>query len=99
LGVGPPWYYDLDEMRRDYGDWITDYTDPKPHRYHAGLKAGRLSQPVLSWQMLLRSVVEKGAIAKTTFAGGWMKTLSAARRQSNEWPGRLYQPVDSRSVA
>ena len=45
LGVGPHWYYDLDEMRRDYGDWITGYTDPKPHRYHSGLKAGQLSQP------------------------------------------------------
>ena len=29
LGVGPHWYYDLDEMRRDYGDWITGYTDPE----------------------------------------------------------------------
>jgi ADP-ribosylglycohydrolase len=44
LGVGPHWYYDLDEMRRDYGDWITGYTDPQRHRYHAGLKAGQLSQ-------------------------------------------------------
>ena len=30
LGVGPHWYYDLDEMRRDNGDWISGYTDPKP---------------------------------------------------------------------
>jgi ADP-ribosylglycohydrolase len=37
LGVGPHWYYDLDEMRRDYGNWISGYTDPRPHRYHAGL--------------------------------------------------------------
>ena len=22
LGVGPHWYYDLAELRRDYGDWI-----------------------------------------------------------------------------
>jgi ADP-ribosylglycohydrolase len=29
LGVGPHWYYDLDEMRRDYGDWIADYTEPR----------------------------------------------------------------------
>jgi len=32
LGLGPHWYYDLTELRRDYGPWITDYTDPKPDR-------------------------------------------------------------------
>lgn len=30
LALGPHWYYDLDELRRDFGDWIEDYTDPKP---------------------------------------------------------------------
>jgi ADP-ribosylglycohydrolase len=44
MGVGPHWYYDLNEQHRDYGTWITDYTTPKPDRYHAGLKAGDLSQ-------------------------------------------------------
>jgi hypothetical protein len=44
LGLGPHWYYDLAEMRRDFGEWITDYTDPRPGRYHDGLKAGELSQ-------------------------------------------------------
>ena len=58
LGLGPHWYYDLEEMRRDYGDWIDGYTDPKPHRYHAGLKAGQLSQAGVITTMLLRSVVE-----------------------------------------
>jgi len=43
LGLGPHLYYDLTELRRDYGDWITRYTDPKPHRYHGGLTAGQLS--------------------------------------------------------
>jgi len=42
LGVGPHWYYDLGEMRRDFGTWITGYTNPKPHRYHGALKAGRI---------------------------------------------------------
>jgi ADP-ribosylglycohydrolase len=60
LGVGPHWYYDLDAMRRDYGDWINGYTDPKPGRYHAGLKAGQLSQAGLITTMLLRSVVDRG---------------------------------------
>ena len=67
LGVGPHWYYDLAEMRRDYGDWITYYTDPKPHRYHAGLKAGQLSQPGIILTMLLRSVVEKSGYDEDDF--------------------------------
>lgn len=45
LGVGPHWYYDLQAMRRDYGDWIDTYTEPRPDRYHAGVRAGQLSQP------------------------------------------------------
>jgi ADP-ribosylglycohydrolase len=36
LGLGPHWYYDLAELRRDYGEWIDGYTDPKPGRYHDG---------------------------------------------------------------
>lgn len=44
LGLGPHWYYDLAVLRRDYGDWIAAYADPKPGRYHSGLKAGQLSQ-------------------------------------------------------
>lgn len=67
LGVGPHWYYDLDEMRRDYGDWIDGYTDPLPHRYHAGLKAGQLSQGGIITTMLLRSVTEKGAYDEADF--------------------------------
>ena len=27
LGLGCHWYYDLEAMRADYGDWISDYTD------------------------------------------------------------------------
>ena len=67
LGVGPHWYYDLDEMHRDYGDWISGYTDPKPHRYHAGLKAGQLSQAGIITTMLLRSVVEKSGYDEADF--------------------------------
>ncbi len=67
LGAGPHWYYDLAEMRRDYGEWITGYTEPKPHRYHAGLKAGQLSQAGIITEMLLRSVVEKGEYDEADF--------------------------------
>ena len=67
LGVGPHWYYDLAEMRRDYGDWISGYTEPKPHRYHAGLKAGQISQPGVILTMLLRSLVEHGDYDESDF--------------------------------
>jgi ADP-ribosylglycohydrolase len=67
LGVGPHWYYDLEEMRREYGKWITDYTDPKTHRYHAGLKAGQLSQAGIITTMLLRSVVDKKGYDENDF--------------------------------
>ncbi len=67
LGLGPHWYYDLAELRRDYGPWITDYTDPKPDRYHGGLKAGALSQAGIILVMLLRSVVERGGYDEADF--------------------------------
>ncbi len=40
LALGSHWYYDLDQLHADYGEWISDYTTPKPGRYHAG-KCGR----------------------------------------------------------
>lgn len=58
LGLGPHWYYDLAELHRDYGEWITDYTDPRPGRYHDGLKAGQLSQAGCILKLTLRSLVE-----------------------------------------
>lgn len=67
LGVGPHWYYDLEQMRRDYGDWIESYTEPMPHRYHAGLRAGQLSQAGIITVMLLRSIVTKGEYDEQDF--------------------------------
>jgi ADP-ribosylglycohydrolase len=67
LGLGPHWYYDLTELHKDYGPWITGYSDPKPGRYHAGMKAGQLSQTGLILGMLLRSVVEKGEYQEEDF--------------------------------
>lgn len=58
LALGPHWYYDLSELRRDYGDWIDGYTDPKSGRYHDGLKAGQLSQAGFILTLMLRSLVE-----------------------------------------
>jgi ADP-ribosylglycohydrolase len=48
LALGPHWYYDLDELRADYGDWIRLHR-PAPGRYHAGLKAGQPSQAGVCW--------------------------------------------------
>jgi ADP-ribosylglycohydrolase len=67
LGLGPHWYYDLDELHRDYGPWIDGYTDPKPKRYHSGMRAGQLSQSGIIFRMLLRSVAELGDYVQGDF--------------------------------
>jgi len=67
LGLGPHWYYDLDEFHRDYGDWVDTYTDPKPGRYHDGLKAGHLSQAGFILRLTLSSLVECGGYDEGDF--------------------------------
>ncbi len=67
LSLGPHWYYDLTELRRDYGEWIDDYTDPRPDRYHAGLKAGQLSQAGFILTIMLRSLVDCGGYDEADF--------------------------------
>jgi uncharacterized OsmC-like protein/ADP-ribosylglycohydrolase len=67
MGLGPHWYYDLAELRRDYGDWITGYTDPKPGRYHDGCRAGQLSQAGFILNMLLGSLVDRGGYDEADF--------------------------------
>jgi len=68
LGLGPHWYYDLDGLRRDFGDWIDGYTAPKPAaKYHRGMKAGELSQTGTTMLLLLRSVAERGTYDESDF--------------------------------
>ena len=67
LGVGPHWYYDLDQLKKDYGEWIDDYTTPKPDRFHAGLKAGENSQTGQVAGLLLESVVDRGKYDEADF--------------------------------
>ena len=67
LALGPHWYYNLAELRKDYGDWIDDYTDPKPGRYHDGLKAGQLSQAGFILALMLRSLVDCGEYDEEDF--------------------------------
>lgn len=67
LGLGPHWYYDLAELRRDYGEWIDDYTDPKPGRYHDGCRAGQLSQAGFILDLMVRSIVDCGGYEAEDF--------------------------------
>lgn len=67
LALGPHWYYNLDELHADYGDWISDYTTPKEGRYHAGLKAGQPSQAGVLLLLTLRSLVERGGYDEAHF--------------------------------
>lgn len=67
LGLGPHWYYNLDALHRDYGEWIDDYTTPKSGRYHSGMKAGQLSQAGFILKMLLQSLIDKGTYNEEDF--------------------------------
>jgi ADP-ribosylglycohydrolase len=67
LGLGPHWYYDLDRMQKEFGPWIDGYTEPKPGRYHEGLRAGDLSQTGLIALELMRSAVERGGYDEGDF--------------------------------
>ena len=78
LGVGSHWYYDLDNLKKDFGPWISDYSDPKTdssgqwakvhqHRYEKGLRAGDVSQSGQLFIMLLESVAEKGTYDRSDF--------------------------------
>lgn len=67
LALGPHWYYNLTELHRDFGEWISDYTDPKPNRYHAGLKAGQLSQAGYILTLTLKSLADCGGYDEADF--------------------------------
>lgn len=67
LGVGPHWYYDLQDLRRTHGDWIDDYTTPKPGRFHDGLKAGQNAQAGFILELMLRSLVERNGYDEADF--------------------------------
>lgn len=67
LGLGPHWYYDLDELRADYGEWITDYAPPRPGRYHEGCRAGDVSQTGQVSMLLLRSLADRGEYVESDF--------------------------------
>jgi len=67
LGLGPHWYYDLKELRRDYGEWIDSYTEPKPGRYHEGMRAGQSSQAGFILKLTVGSLLERGGYDQADF--------------------------------
>lgn len=67
LGLGPHWYYDLNELRAEYGEWITDYMPPKAGRYHDGCQAGDVSQTGQVSMLLLASLAGKGKYVEDDF--------------------------------
>ena len=67
LALGPHWYYDLDQLRADYGPWVSDYTTPKPGRYHAGLQAGQPSQSGILLRLTTESLVACGGYDEVDF--------------------------------
>lgn len=67
LALGPHWFYDLNEQRQHYGDWITDYADPLPGRYHQGLKAGDSSQSGIILGLLVDSIIAQNGYLQADF--------------------------------
>jgi len=67
IALGPHWYYDLEEQYKDYGTWITTYTDPKKGRYHENEKAGDLSQSGYILKLMINSILENDAYNQEDF--------------------------------
>lgn len=67
LGVGPHWYYDLQELKNTYGEWIDNYTTPKAGRYHEGLQAGDSSQAGIILALTIESLIAKQGHDKEDF--------------------------------
>jgi ADP-ribosylglycohydrolase len=60
LGVGPHWYYDLEELKAEFG-WVDNYIKYRGRqKYHDGMEAGLSSQTGQFIIMLLESVAESG---------------------------------------
>ncbi len=78
LGLGTHWYYNLDELHKDYGTWIDGYQDPALNgshgfakisrfRFEQGLRAGDVSQTGQIFTLLLESVVDSGGFVPEDF--------------------------------
>lgn len=67
LGMGVHWYYDLEEMRRDHGAWVSGYTNPVAGRYHDQLRAGDLTQSGYILKLTMQSLVEENGYSEAAF--------------------------------
>lgn len=67
IALGPHWYYDLEEQYKDYGQWITTYTNPKKGRYHEHEKAGNQSQAGYILKLTIKSLIENKSYNQEDF--------------------------------
>ena len=67
LGVGPHWFYDLEEQYKHYGKWIDDYTTPLPNRYHGNMKKGDISQQGWIIKKMAELYVRESGYSKEAF--------------------------------
>ncbi len=78
LGLGCHWYYDLDQLKADFGGWVSGYNDSKTDRkdrfagiarfrHEAGLRAGDVSQTGQVTVLLMESVAGQGAYDEKDF--------------------------------
>ncbi len=98
LGLGPHWFYDLEEMRGLYGDWITDYAAPMPDRYHAGCKAGDISQTGQVSLLLLRSLASQGEYDRYDFTARMDEFLDTLDGTPKGAQGGRYTDIAMREV-
>ena len=75
MGLGVHWYYDLDAMHKDYGEWISTYTTPKKGRYHEGMQAGESSQSGYILELMIRSLLEHDGYSHPDFCNTLEKEL------------------------
>ena len=95
LSLGCHWYYDLDELKREYGEWISDYTTAKRGHYHYGCKAGDVSQTGQVYQFLLETLSEKGEYNEEDFCSRWDALLATldGTRQGGRYTGKAMVDV------
>ncbi|MFT7859954.1 MAG: ADP-ribosylglycohydrolase family protein [Sulfurimonas sp.] len=67
IALGPHWYYDLEQLHKDYGEWIDTFTEPKKGRYHENEKAGNFSQSGYILKLMIRSIIDQGGYDQKDF--------------------------------
>lgn len=86
LALGCHWYYDLAELRRECGPWITDYLTPRPGRYHSGLRAGDSSPVCVTLHAIWRwwRNWSNGRSDRKRFNPGWVRSWQD-RLKTSHW--------------